>query len=184
LYNGPVLQAFHVTDEISSVNIWNHHFQCGSKGILGPGMYFCPRPLDCFRKIADQTKKNTIMIEVDLYMGHSFVTELAFTNEIAKTFIQETLTEYDSFIYNRNTGIEYVVYRPFQIRIKAMYRIYKSRIQLHSDYILGGWSFQSKPIRSLRDLGPYDLNSIKEKNEILGRKSKKKMKKRMEYKSR
>jgi ankyrin repeat protein len=164
----PLVQAFHVTTEENALLIWNSGtLLCGRDGRFGPGIYCCPRPLDCIYKAAFRDGLRFIVLfEVELQMGHSLVSSESRSIDAR---------EYDSVIYKRDTGLEYVVFRPHQVHIRKMYRMYlrnitelvKSYKQTRSDsfrainnYVLGGWYFEPKPITRLHDLGPYHITSI------------------------
>jgi hypothetical protein len=125
--------------------------------------------LDCIYKAAYKNIgiKYIYLIEVDLRMGHSF------ESSVESRGIN--LDQYDSVIYKRFSGLEYVVYRPHQVHIRRMYRIYlrnitelvKSYTQTRyesfraiNNYVLGGWYYTAKPISRLHDLGPYQITSI------------------------
>lgn len=175
------MQAFHVTTQETAIKIINSGmFRCGSSGTFGPGIYFCPRPLDTIYKAGyrDQDVHFTILFEVDVYLGTSFITD-KFTG------IQPDLSLYDSVIFMRDTGIEYVVFRPYQVQIKAMYRLYSQFIKeyvigldetretsfdtINRQYVLGGWTFTGQQtIQSTRymyELGPYDRITIPDRIE-------------------
>jgi hypothetical protein len=170
LDGSPLVQAFHVTTEENAIRIWNSGtLLCGASGTFGPGIYCCPRPLDCIYKAAYKNIgiKYIYLIEVDLRMGHSF------ESSVESRGIN--LDQYDSVIYKRFSGLEYVVYRPHQVHIRRMYRIYlrnitelvKSYTQTRyesfraiNNYVLGGWYYTAKPISRLHDLGPYQITSI------------------------
>lgn len=170
----PLVQAFHVTTEENALLIWNSGtLLCGKSGTYGPGIYCCPRPLDCIYKAAFGLRhalRFIVLFEVELQMGHSFVS--------SEDFGSINPSEYDSVIYKRDTGIEYVVYRPHQVHIRKMYRIYlrnitelvKSYKETRSDsfrvinnYLLGGWYFNAMPITRLHDLGPYQITLIEDR---------------------
>ena len=170
---GPIVQAFHATTEDIAIKIWNSgQLICGNKGTQGPGIYLCPRPLDCFYKASFRDKKFTFLFEVDVLMGNSIIE----TDEKN----QPDLSIYDSVIYKRDSGLEYVVYRPFQIIIRSMYRVLtrnikeitfsysQSREESFSNmnaYLLGGWSYKRKlsEITSIHDIGPYDLDQVRDR---------------------
>jgi hypothetical protein len=170
LDNGPVLQAFHATTENIATKIWSSgQFKCGQAGQNGAGIYLCPRPLDCFYKAAFHDVKLIYLFEVDVQMGHSVVVN----HEDATT--NRPNTPHDSVVHKRNTGIEYVVYRPIQVRIRHVYHVLARHIksitysftQLRSQsfddmnaYVLGGWTYHRTPIQNMAELGPYTRDTI------------------------
>ena len=171
LSNGPIVQAFHATTEENAIRIWNSgRFLCGSTGTFGGGIYLCPRPLDCIYKASRFLKKNIYLFEVDVQMGNSIIDN--------KSLGERPNLKFDSVIFKRDTGIEYIVYRPMQVRIRNLYHVLTrnisditfSYIQLRSQsfedmnaYILGGWKFRQIPFY---DLGPYELDIIQDRMPI------------------
>ncbi len=123
-------QAFHATSLTNVPLILENGFQCGQIGTQGAGIYFCPRPIDCIKKVVQpyigkqtlaryENDPPIILFDVDLYMGNPYV----ITSNSEETRPIDEMDVYDSVIFLRDTGVEFIVYRPLQVEIRNIYRI-------------------------------------------------------------
>jgi hypothetical protein len=120
----PWVQAFHLTTVDTARKILGGRgiFLCGSNGLKGAGIYFAPRPTDCFFKINKgaagvNLSTDMALIEVDLLMGNPYV-----SNGRAEDLMHVLASnKYDSVIAQRTGGIEYIVYHAAQVAVKKVY---------------------------------------------------------------
>jgi hypothetical protein len=137
------VQAFHATSLSHVMNILRNGFICGSRGTQGPGIYFCPRPIDCVKKVVEKSIKSNqrfdhypdeppiFLFEVDLSLGNYHYMNTH--NEDMPI----SLEDFDSVIFDRVSGFEYIVYRPIQVTIRNLFCL---------DWnLLGAQSFSSLP---------------------------------------
>jgi hypothetical protein len=133
--NRPVVQAFHATNlKAFRLILESGGFRCGEGGMLGPGIYFCPRPTDCILKSVQDPE---VLFDVDLQLGKIRVQWYGKNQHV------QHRDEFDS-ILSRNhpdvslstyTGIEFMVFRPSQITIRNVYLLKPTLNNLRSELV-------------------------------------------------